>query len=58
MDNQPIAWKPRDHCDRVRGDGFDAGQRRLIVHVDFAQGSRCAQPKLQADIKVRDIQVI
>jgi hypothetical protein len=28
---------------------FDAGQRRLTVHVDFAPGSRFAHPKAPGD---------
>jgi transposase len=36
---------------------FDAGQRRLTIHVDFVAGSRFAHPKAAGDHKVHDTQV-
>jgi len=36
---------------------FDAGQRRLTIHVDFVAGSRFAHPKAVGDHKVHDTQV-
>ena len=36
---------------------FDAGQRRLTIHVDFAPGSRFAHPKAPGEHPVHDTQV-
>src|SRR5215831_2386595 len=36
---------------------FDAGQRRLTIHVDFVPGSRFAHPKAAGEHKVHDTQV-
>ena len=36
---------------------FDAGQRRLTIHVDFVAGSRFAHPKAAGEHKVHDTQV-
>jgi transposase len=36
---------------------FDAGQRRLTIHVDFVAGSRFAHPKAAGGHKVHDTQV-
>ncbi len=36
---------------------FDAGQRRLTIHVDFVPGSRFAHPKAAGEPKVHDTQV-
>ncbi len=36
---------------------FDAGQRRLTIHVDFVAGIRFAHPKAAGDHKVHDTQV-
>jgi hypothetical protein len=33
---------------------FDAGQRRLTIHVDFAPGSRFAHPKAPGEHPVSD----
>ena len=36
---------------------FDAGQRRLTIHVDFVPGSRFAHAKAAGEHKVHDTQV-
>jgi transposase len=36
---------------------FDAGQRRLTIHIDFAPGSRFAHPKAPGEHPVHDTQV-
>ena len=36
---------------------FDAGQRRLTIHVDFVPGSRFAHAKAEGEHKVHDTQV-
>jgi transposase len=36
---------------------FDAGQRRLTIHIDFAPGSRFAHPKAPGEHPVYDTQV-
>ena len=36
---------------------FDAGQRRLTIHVDFAPGSRFAHPKAPGEHPVHDTQI-
>jgi transposase len=36
---------------------FDAGQRRLTIHVDFVQGSRFAHVKAEGEHKVHDTQI-
>jgi transposase len=36
---------------------FDAGQRRLTIHVDFVPGSRFAHPKAAGEHKVHDTHV-
>jgi transposase len=41
----------------VQTVGFDAGQRRLTIHVDFAPGSRFAHPKAPGEHPVHDTQV-
>ena len=41
----------------VQAVDFDAGQRRLTIHVDFVPGSRFAHPKAAGEHKVHDTQV-
>jgi transposase len=41
----------------VQTVAFDAGQRRLTIHVDFAPGSRFAHPKAPGEHPVHDTQV-
>ena len=41
----------------VRTVDFDAGQRRLTIHVDFAPGSRFTHPKAPGEHPVHDTQV-
>ena len=41
----------------VQAVDFDAGQRRLTIHVDFMPGSRFAHPKVAGAHKVHDTQV-
>jgi hypothetical protein len=41
----------------VQGVDFDAGQRRLTIHVDFVPGSRFAHAKAAGEHKVHDTQV-
>src|SRR5215472_9394675 len=41
----------------VRTVDFDAGQRRLTIHVDFVPGSRFGHPKAAGEHKVHDTQI-
>src|SRR5215472_376848 len=41
----------------VQAVDFDAGQRRLTIHVDFVPGSRFAHPKAADEHKVHDTQI-
>jgi len=36
---------------------FDAGQRRLTIHIDFVPGSRFGHPKADGEHKVHDTQI-